>query len=384
MSNSTGTLPPSSSPQDPRLADEPFNDTAADVILRTSDQVNFYVCRYILSLASPFFKDMFSLPQPARAAEKSIEEDPTASHAVIDVSEDSRTLDFVLRFCYPMRKPIMTELKDVAPVLLSACKYDMDAVLDVAKIALEQCIEQDTPGVFALACRCELYDVCSKAAEEFVQRPFLSLESKELDHITALQYHLLLEYHQRYAKDDSRSCPLKHGLKAVRGTATFIPRIVHYTTFRFFASILSSEAGTPFDDKNADVVLRSSDQAAFHVHSFILSLASPIFKEMILDHQQVLMSETRPVGDEAKLSPIINVSEDSDTLNVFLRCCYPVRLPRLTQLSEARVVLAAGLKYDVDAVKALAEAALMEFVDNDILGQGGSCTILGSRFIRRS
>ncbi|TFY83074.1 hypothetical protein EWM64_g945 [Hericium alpestre] len=207
MSDLPDNLPHSLSIQEPRAADTPFNNKAADVILRTSDKVDFYVYKAILSLASPVFESMFSLPQPASASDASLGDGPTASHPVIDVSEDSRTMDSVLHFCYPVRRPSMTKLVDVGPVLLAAFKYEMNVVLAVARIALEQCIDQDTLGAFALALRCELYDVCSKAAKQFAQHPFLSLDSKELDHIKADRYRQLLKYHDSFARDSNFVVP---------------------------------------------------------------------------------------------------------------------------------------------------------------------------------
>ena len=47
-----------------RKAAFPFDEGDADATLRTSDNVEFGVHRVILSLASPIFKDMFSMPQP--------------------------------------------------------------------------------------------------------------------------------------------------------------------------------------------------------------------------------------------------------------------------------------------------------------------------------
>lgn len=55
------------------IAQAPFNDPdkAADIILRSGDNVDFYVYRIVLSLASPFFKYMFSLPQAAQTVHQS-------------------------------------------------------------------------------------------------------------------------------------------------------------------------------------------------------------------------------------------------------------------------------------------------------------------------
>ncbi|KAF8992045.1 hypothetical protein BDQ17DRAFT_1460362 [Cyathus striatus] len=72
-------------------AEEPFDDIqSSDTILRTSDGVNFYIHRIILILGSPFFRDMFSLPQPA-----SID----TEKPIIDITENSKTLDSLLRLC---------------------------------------------------------------------------------------------------------------------------------------------------------------------------------------------------------------------------------------------------------------------------------------------
>lgn len=43
---------------------ELFNDTKADVILRSSDGIDFRMFKVLLSFASPFFEGMFDLPQP--------------------------------------------------------------------------------------------------------------------------------------------------------------------------------------------------------------------------------------------------------------------------------------------------------------------------------
>ncbi|TFY77684.1 hypothetical protein EWM64_g6328 [Hericium alpestre] len=273
MTDSADTPSPPSSVREPRVADEPFNDTTADVILRTSDKVDFYVYKNILSLASPFFKDMFCLPQSKPASDPSVGDGTMASHPIIDVSEDARTMNLALRFCYPMRKPTMTELKDVGPVLLAACKYDMDTVFDVAKVSLAQ-------------------------SRLFPPAP--------------------------------------------------------------------QDADVPFHDKAADIILRSSDHIDFHTHSVILSFASPVFKDMILSHQK---ADAGSAADgNAGHATIINVSENSRILNFVLRRCYPAHVPPLTQLNDAHLVLAAGVKYGIDIVRDYVATALIELVDQDILG----------------
>ncbi|KAI0037504.1 hypothetical protein FA95DRAFT_1506898, partial [Auriscalpium vulgare] len=40
-------------------------------------------------------------------------------------------------------------------------------------------------------------------------------------------------------------------------------------------------AAAPFDDPHTDIILQSSDGTLFHVHKVILSLASPVFSDML-------------------------------------------------------------------------------------------------------
>ena len=72
------------------------NSSTADIILRSGGPgvVEFMAHRVILSIASPIFETMFSLPQPG--AEKTL--------PVCDLSEDANTLEALLRFIYPIEE----------------------------------------------------------------------------------------------------------------------------------------------------------------------------------------------------------------------------------------------------------------------------------------
>lgn len=72
------------------------NSPTADIVLRSGGLkfVEFRAHRAILSIASPVFETMFSLPQPG--AEKSL--------PVCDLSEDANTLEALLRFIYPVEE----------------------------------------------------------------------------------------------------------------------------------------------------------------------------------------------------------------------------------------------------------------------------------------
>ncbi|KAF8992040.1 hypothetical protein BDQ17DRAFT_1254298, partial [Cyathus striatus] len=138
----------------------PFNDPKkSDIILRTSDNVNFYVYRVILSVASPFFESMFSLPQ-------SILDD--VNHPVIDVSEDSKILDPLLRLCYPVDDPIISDPTFLGDVLEAALKYETTEAVAVLKSHLRTYTKQNPLQVYSVACRLGLEDIASLAAHELV------------------------------------------------------------------------------------------------------------------------------------------------------------------------------------------------------------------------
>lgn len=72
-------------------------DPDADVILRSSDSVDFPVRRTVLADVSAFFKQMFSLPQGASPDLSPEGTSKDAELPVIPVAEDGKTLSLFLR-----------------------------------------------------------------------------------------------------------------------------------------------------------------------------------------------------------------------------------------------------------------------------------------------
>ncbi|KAK7012972.1 hypothetical protein R3P38DRAFT_3007799 [Favolaschia claudopus] len=110
----------------------PFDEVSADTILRSSDGIDFHVWRVILSSASPFFKDLFSLPQDTSS---------DAGIPVIPVAENSQLLDAFLRFWYP----------DV--IELAMMKYDLQYLAPPLRRQLETYKEAHCLSVFAIAAK---------------------------------------------------------------------------------------------------------------------------------------------------------------------------------------------------------------------------------------
>lgn len=80
---------------------EMINDPLADVIIRSSDSVDFRVRKVILSEVSEFFRAMFSLPQADQVQSTSLVDSaasgPSELPVVGPVAENAKTLSLFLR-----------------------------------------------------------------------------------------------------------------------------------------------------------------------------------------------------------------------------------------------------------------------------------------------
>ena len=87
------------------------SDTSnANLVIRSSDSVNFKVHKPVLAMASPFFKDLLSLPQPPGS--ESLDGLP-----VVQLSEDSELLGTLLSMLYPLRPVIPNSYDKVLSLL---------------------------------------------------------------------------------------------------------------------------------------------------------------------------------------------------------------------------------------------------------------------------
>jgi len=93
---------------------------------------------------------------------------------------------------------------------------------------------------------------------------------------------------------------------------------------------------------DADVILRSADGRDFHVHKSMLSIASPVFRNMFTFPQ--------PPSSESSPIPVVDVSETGNVLDVFLRCLYPVSKPTVQDFGLLEGLVAAAEKYETDIV----------------------------------
>ncbi|KAI0694548.1 hypothetical protein C8T65DRAFT_744306 [Cerioporus squamosus] len=118
----------------PRPAGPPFNESTADIAICSSDDVAFKLHRVILCIASEFFKDMLSLPQPSSGEPGcSGELGGFEGHPLVHVSEQSVVLERLFRLCYPVDDPPLQTIGEVRSTLEAAMKYQMAEAIKITK-----------------------------------------------------------------------------------------------------------------------------------------------------------------------------------------------------------------------------------------------------------
>ncbi|KAI6149551.1 hypothetical protein BKA82DRAFT_128992, partial [Pisolithus tinctorius] len=178
-------------------AKPPFDRVDADVILLSSDNVEFWVFKVILSLSSPNFENMFWLG----SSQKSHSE---TSLPTFEVSESSTTLDTLLRLIYPTTTPTLHSYDDAKDFLRAVAKYNIsdDALPRAKELIAAQYLEEHFLSIYALSCRYGWKDLAQRAAMESLRLDVLDRNVpyvEEMEEMTAATYRRLLSYHRACA-----------------------------------------------------------------------------------------------------------------------------------------------------------------------------------------
>ncbi|KAF9508674.1 hypothetical protein BS47DRAFT_1350143, partial [Hydnum rufescens UP504] len=157
----------------------PLSYDDGDVILRAGD-TDFKVHMFLLRLSSPFFKSMFSLPQPKLGS---------SEIPVIPMDEDATHLDFVLRTIYPGKRPQATSIEQAQQIFEIADKLEIECVIEAVRVSLTQLLaaEPNPLRSWAVATRYGLEDARRDAVARFAPGRITSLP-EELAYLNALQY----------------------------------------------------------------------------------------------------------------------------------------------------------------------------------------------------
>jgi hypothetical protein len=325
----------------------PFDDMVADVIIHSHDGVHFYVYKTVLALASPFFKDMFSLPQTTHSIQQAI----SKSAPVVDVAEDSQTLDHLLRLCYPIIDPVITELTEVGHVLEAAIKYQMEEATQLMRALLSTFVYDKPLQVYVIACHLQLETEAKASALHWCGKcpkvgPNISACGKLPDWTATLAG---ASYVPEMAQISAGS--LFRLLDFVR-TGGKTPSLIETDHLPTVTLGGGSEETVGFKHSfvygDADIILQSSDGIIFRAHKLILSLAST----NLVDKANITQESI----------PVITIPENGRILAKLLELCYPVGDSNLEDSDTALAVLLAATKYKMSKVIQLAKRHWMRHV----------------------
>ncbi|KAJ6607946.1 hypothetical protein B0H10DRAFT_1816815 [Mycena sp. CBHHK59/15] len=176
---------PAPAPTGPRDAGAPFDDEDVDMILRSSDLVDFRVHKLFLSKASLVFRDMISLH--ARGPLSSSSSSPNAAYPnalsstglpiVPLLDEPAPAVDMLLRFCYIPLIPTPSTLSDIELALHLGSKFQMPHVLSAAKSSILAQMESGVlpaDRVFAFGWLHRQRDIVLAAASHPSREPLLA------------------------------------------------------------------------------------------------------------------------------------------------------------------------------------------------------------------
>ncbi|KAK0445724.1 hypothetical protein EV421DRAFT_2080105 [Armillaria borealis] len=154
------------------------SDTTADVILISCNNIRLYAHKFILSLASPFFKDMFALAQA-----------PTdGTLPTVPMAEDGETIGQILRFCYPIKDPSFEEISALYRVMVvMARKYLMEDLVIRARSELRKFSDAEPLRVFAIAYAMGWKEEATTAANMVLERPSSAKDDDDIPELDLLQ-----------------------------------------------------------------------------------------------------------------------------------------------------------------------------------------------------
>ncbi|KAH9021004.1 hypothetical protein EDB85DRAFT_1872096 [Lactarius pseudohatsudake] len=293
----------------------------ANIIIRSSDQVKFRVHKSLLSMSSPFFNDLLSLPQPPDG-------ELVDGLPVVQLSEDADLLNSLVSLLYPI-SPYIPNSYEHTFALLAACqKYDMVSIQSYIRGEIKRWAPTST-GVeafrkYAIASSLGLNPEMESAARLTLGYP-MTFESLG-DGLRSFKGRALLHRDDEYERRQANST-----LALVREEPT-------------------SENSDPsfgplcLNLPDASLIVRSSDQVNFRVHKSLLAVSSPFFED--------LLSLPQPPDDELIDGlPVIQLSEDAGLLNSLISLLYPIAPVIPSSYEKVFALLAACQKYDMESVQ---------------------------------
>jgi len=186
-------------------APSPFDkDNDSDVILVSSDNMVFYCHKILLTLVSPVFEAMFTLPVDQS-------NDVYDGRPCVTLAEDGDSLYLLLSWC---DQRCTTRYRTVAQaelekVLELADKYGMEAIMKHVENFMVNIEITNPVELVAISARFRLLELAQVAAKKALDEDLTDLISMAgvpaARHLSAYGLHALLQYHMNCTREASRA-----------------------------------------------------------------------------------------------------------------------------------------------------------------------------------
>ena len=175
-----------------------FTTHDGDIILRAGQKPgstgDFRVHKFILSLASPVFKDMLAFPQPSNQNRNIESPIPT-----VDIPDSPEVIDAILRFIYPgVEPPKVTQISVLAALFSAADKYNITSIYPVLREPLKAFLPQNSFRVYIIACQFGFLEEAKAAARVSTSRSMVNGTDyhEAVQHISGPNLYRLLQFVQ--------------------------------------------------------------------------------------------------------------------------------------------------------------------------------------------
>ena len=182
-------IPAKRAPQSTTNLDLGFDTDDADLILKSSDDVEFRVHKLMIFLASA--NHLCNMP---------VESSDVAKLPMIRLTENSVTLGTLISMCYPVAEVDLEDLSVVYEVLNAAMKFEMKKIIQILRVKLANYMEKDPLRIYFTSIVLGLKEEAIKASKVFALSSDDSANAyvREMEVAPAIAYHRLLKYRYQY------------------------------------------------------------------------------------------------------------------------------------------------------------------------------------------
>ncbi|GJE88643.1 hypothetical protein PsYK624_047260 [Phanerochaete sordida] len=273
---------------------------------------------------------MFSLPQTATAHDPpKLNEDELA---LINMEEDQKTLDCLLRCCYPVKNPSFLLVAVLDRVLAAAMKYDLEVAIEFSHDYLYTQAVVQPLHVYTIACAYNRESLALRAA--MCWKESAAVGSADLfEHGTSRRPRFEgtlagVSYLQDMGERITAGCFFRlvqhaHGNSQRSFCRQWQPISWIIRPAGEGDDVASLSCQHPFDRPDADLKLMSSDGFTFKAHRIVLEMN--VTPESGRTLEDMLYNPVHSTPSAEHGLPTFALSEDGESLALLLQLCYPSR-----------------------------------------------------------